>query len=89
MDKRVITTEAMEEDLRLEGSLRPQSLSEYIGQEKTKKDVENIYRGSQAKRRCLRSRTVLWPSWSGKDDVGRNHCQRDGCAHEGHFRAGD
>ena len=37
MDKRVITTEAMEEDLRLEGSLRPQSLSEYIGQEKTKK----------------------------------------------------
>ena len=40
MDKRVITTEAMEEDLRLEGSLRPQSLSEYIGQEKTKKTLK-------------------------------------------------
>ena len=40
MDKRVITTVAMEEDLRLEGSLRPQSLSEYIGQEKTKKTLK-------------------------------------------------
>ena len=40
MDKRVITTEAMEEDLRLEGSLRPQSLSEDIGQEKTKKTLK-------------------------------------------------
>ena len=40
MDKRVITPEAMEEDLRLEGSLRPQSLSEYIGQEKTKKTLK-------------------------------------------------
>ena len=40
MDKRVITTEAMEEDLRLEGILRPQSLSEYIGQEKTKKTLK-------------------------------------------------
>lgn len=40
MDKRVIPTEAMEEDLRLEGSLRPQSLSEYIGQEKTKKTLK-------------------------------------------------
>lgn len=38
MDKRMITTDAIEEDLPLEGNLRPQTLDEYIGQEKTKKN---------------------------------------------------
>ena len=33
MDKRMITTDAIEEDLPLEGNLRPQTLDEYIGQE--------------------------------------------------------
>ena len=37
MEKRIITTDVTEEDLSLEGSLRPQSLDEYIGQEKIKK----------------------------------------------------
>ena len=36
MEKRIITTDVSEEDIRLEGSLRPQTLDEYIGQEKTK-----------------------------------------------------
>ena len=36
MEKRVITTEMLEEDLRVEGSLRPQTLDDYIGQEKAK-----------------------------------------------------
>ena len=40
MDKRMITTDAIEEDLPLEGNLRPQSLDEYIGQEKTKKTLK-------------------------------------------------
>ncbi|MDO4649284.1 MAG: Holliday junction branch migration DNA helicase RuvB [Eubacteriales bacterium] len=35
-DKRIITTDVIEEDLHLEGSLRPQSLDEYIGQDKVK-----------------------------------------------------
>ena len=33
MDKRMITTDVTEEDLPLEGNLRPQTLDEYIGQE--------------------------------------------------------
>lgn len=37
MEKRMITTDVTEEDVSLEGSLRPQSLDEYIGQEKVKK----------------------------------------------------
>lgn len=36
MDNRIITTDVTEEDFSLEGSLRPQTLDEYIGQEKTK-----------------------------------------------------
>lgn len=40
MEKRIITTDVIEEDLRLEGSLRPQSLDEYLGQEKIKKTLK-------------------------------------------------
>ncbi len=40
MGKRVITTDVMEEDRGLEGSLRPQSLDEYIGQEKIKSSLK-------------------------------------------------
>ncbi len=39
-DRRIITTDAAEEDIRIEGSLRPQSLTEYIGQEKAKNNLK-------------------------------------------------
>ena len=42
MDNRIITTDVTEEDFSLEGNLRPQSLDEYIGQQKTK-DTLKIY----------------------------------------------
>ena len=35
-NRRIITTEESEEDIRIEGTLRPQHLSEYIGQERAK-----------------------------------------------------
>lgn len=40
MEKRIITTDIMEEDLRTEGNLRPQLLNDYIGQEKAKKNLK-------------------------------------------------
>lgn len=40
MEKRIITTDITEEDIQAEGSLRPQSLDEYIGQEKTKENLK-------------------------------------------------
>nr|WP_296155777.1 Holliday junction branch migration DNA helicase RuvB [uncultured Blautia sp.] len=40
MEKRVITTDVTEEDFPLEGNLRPQTLDEYIGQEKTKNTLK-------------------------------------------------
>ncbi|MBQ1312640.1 MAG: Holliday junction branch migration DNA helicase RuvB [Blautia sp.] len=40
MEKRILTTDVAEEDLTLEGSLRPQTLNEYIGQEKVKQTLK-------------------------------------------------
>ncbi|MEE1032459.1 MAG: Holliday junction branch migration DNA helicase RuvB [Ruminococcus sp.] len=40
MERRIITTEVMEEDLRIEGNLRPQLLKDYIGQEKAKQNLK-------------------------------------------------
>ena len=40
MGKRIITTENLEEDQKIEGHLRPQFLKDYIGQEKAKKTLE-------------------------------------------------
>ena len=40
MERRIITAEAMEEDIRTEYSLRPQKLDEYIGQEKAKGNLK-------------------------------------------------
>ena len=40
MEKRIITTDVTEEDFSLEGDLRPQTLDDYIGQEKTKNTLK-------------------------------------------------
>ena len=40
MERRIITTDVLEEDVKIEGSLRPQHLDDYIGQEKTKKNLK-------------------------------------------------
>lgn len=37
---RVIETNITEEDIRMEGTLRPQSLDDYIGQEKAKQNLK-------------------------------------------------
>ena len=42
MSRRIITTENLEEDIKIESSLRPQLLCDYIGQEKAK-DTLKIY----------------------------------------------
>lgn len=40
MEKRIIQTEVQNEDVRVEKSLRPQTLDEYIGQEKAKQNLK-------------------------------------------------
>ncbi len=50
MEKRVIETGFTEEDVRIEGSLRPKTLDEYIGQEKIKETLR-IYIDAAKKRK--------------------------------------
>lgn len=40
MEKRVISTQVQEEDIKIEKNLRPQTLEEYIGQEKAKENLK-------------------------------------------------
>ncbi len=40
MERRIITTEATEEDVRIETTLRPQRLADYVGQEKLKSTLK-------------------------------------------------
>ncbi len=40
MERRIINTDLTEEDSRVESNLRPQSLREYIGQEKLKSTLQ-------------------------------------------------
>ncbi|MBO4696633.1 MAG: Holliday junction branch migration DNA helicase RuvB [Lachnospiraceae bacterium] len=49
MAKRIITTEKMNEDIKIESSLRPQYLRDYIGQEKLKSTL-NVYIEAAKKR---------------------------------------
>ena len=44
MSRRIITTENLEEDVKIESHLRlPQLLDDYIGQEKAKRDFKSIH----------------------------------------------
>lgn len=53
MGKRIITTEAMEEDIRTDYSLRPQTLDEYIGQEKAKENLKIYIQAAKARGESL------------------------------------
>ena len=48
MSRRIITTENLEEDVKIESHLRPQLLDDYIGQEKAKEILEKAEDKSQA-----------------------------------------
>lgn len=40
MGRRIITTDSLEEDIKIESSLRPQTLDDYVGQEKAKSNLK-------------------------------------------------
>lgn len=52
-NRRIITTDAAEEDVRIEGSLRPQSLKEYIGQEKAKSNLKVYIEAAKSRGEAL------------------------------------
>ncbi len=85
MDKRMITTDVTEEDYSLEGSLRPQSLEEYIGQEKTKKTLK-IYIEAAKQRKDALDHVLFYKALR----TGKNNflplLQTRWGAYEGYFR---
>lgn len=65
-ERRIITTDAAEEDVRIEGSLRPQSLAEYIGQEKAKSNLKVYIEAAKSREEPLDHVLFYGPPGLGK-----------------------
>ena len=66
MARRTITTEFTEEDAKIEGSLRPQLLAEYIGQQKVKKNLKVYIEAAKKRGEALDHVLFLGPPGLGK-----------------------
>ena len=66
MEKRIITTDVMEEDIRIEGSLRPQYLKDYIGQEKAKQNLKIYIEAAKQRKDSLDHVLFYGPPGLGK-----------------------
>ena len=64
--ERMITTDLMEEDSALEGSLRPQTLQEYIGQERVKRNLQVFIEAARQRRESLDHVLLYGPPGLGK-----------------------
>ena len=65
-NRRIITTDAAEEDVRIEGSLRPQSLEAYIGQEKAKSNLKIYIQAAKSRGEALDHVLFYGPPGLGK-----------------------
>lgn len=66
MEKRIISTELMEEDYRLEAGLRPLSLEDYIGQEKVKRNLKVYIEAAKSRGEALDHCLFYGPPGLGK-----------------------
>ena len=66
MAKRIIETEIQEEDYKIEGSLRPQFLNEYIGQEKAKESLKVYIDAAKSRKESLDHVLFYGPPGLGK-----------------------
>lgn len=66
MKKRIITTETLEEDRKIEGSLRPQYLKDYIGQTKAKETLKIYIEAAKARGEALDHVLFYGPPGLGK-----------------------
>lgn len=66
MEKRVISTQVQDEDLVVEKSLRPQTLDEYIGQEKAKKNLKVYIEAAKQRKEALDHVLFFGPPGLGK-----------------------
>ena len=66
MKKRIITTENLEEDLKIENHLRPQLLKHYIGQEKAKETLQIYIEAAKSRGESLDHVLFYGPPGLGK-----------------------
>lgn len=66
MEKRVISTQVQEEDLKIEKSLRPQTLDDYIGQQKAKDNLKIYIEAAKARGESLDHVLFYGPPGLGK-----------------------
>ena len=70
-----LVTTSLTRDDENEGSLRPKTLREYIGQEKAKGNLEVFIQAAKMR-----------PARPGQNHPQRHHCQRDGGQYPHHLR---
>lgn len=75
MEKRVISTQIQEEDIKIEKSLRPQTLSDYIGQEKAKENLKVYIEAAKNRGESLDHVLFYGPPGLGKNHISRNYCK--------------
>ena len=66
MGKRIITTENLEEDVKIENHLRPQLLSDYIGHEKAKQTLKIYIEAAKSRKESLDHVLFYGPPGLGK-----------------------
>ncbi len=66
MGRRIITTENLEEDVKIEGHLRPQLLEDYVGQEKAKETLKIYIEAAKARKEPLDHVLFYGPPGLGK-----------------------
>lgn len=66
MNRRIITTENLEEDLKIENHLRPQLLEDYVGQEKIKETLKIYIEAAKARSEVLDHVLFYGPPGLGK-----------------------
>ena len=66
MEKRIISTEILTEDAKIENSLRPLKLDDYVGQEKVKRNLKVYIKAAKERGDSLDHVVILWTSWIGK-----------------------
>lgn len=66
MEKRVISTQVLEEDNRIESNLRPQTLNDYIGQQKVKNNLKIYIEAAKERKEALDHVLFYGPPGLGK-----------------------
>jgi Holliday junction DNA helicase RuvB len=79
MEDRLITTKMRDEDIDVEGSLRPRSLSEYIGQEKAKEKLSIFIEAAKSRKEPLDHVLLYGPPGLGKTTLASIIANEMGC----------